>query len=371
MDKFQGILFTLKKRKQYPDKPDKNFYDFTTFGYYDGLSVSCIEQWYQFRPAGIALTCGYVSQGAPFTDIYVIKGFFPDKGCIDDDWFDYSIWHKIGKKGSQGVVCKEAAKLLEAHPYICLSSVHLSQTFIEQFDGLEIITNEIKSYIKETAERENWNLREQHCAVFPIIGFSDYVIGFVSKDFRIPTYCISKLREWRIDDKAVISSCYTICGVYKDFQVTKDNFNGDSSKIILTETSYYNEENSNYSLANVLQAYSMNYCNLLYVGFSGADYTFRRIIRGMNKNGDKIKHYIFFCVDDILNMVYEGTDKKLAKSDFIEQLGKDEFAYEKLMINHIIVSKTLYWEDKGMNVIWSTLEELPRLLMSLHDDVVK
>lgn len=72
MDKFQGILFTLKKRKQYPYKSDKEFYDFTTFGYYDGLLVSYIDQWYQFRPARIASICGYVSQGAPFTDIYVI-----------------------------------------------------------------------------------------------------------------------------------------------------------------------------------------------------------------------------------------------------------------------------------------------------------
>ncbi len=237
MDKFQGILFTLKKRKQYPDKPDKNFYDFTTFGYYDGLSVSCIEQWYQFRPAGIARTCGYVSQGAPFTDIYVIKGFFPNDGRADDELFDYSVWHKIGQKDSQGNICREAIGFLETHPYICLSSVHLSQTFVEQCDGLKTMTSEIKKYIQETAEHENWNLKELHCAVFPIIGFSDYVIGFVSKDFKVPTYCISKLREWKTNDKAVISSCYTICGVYKDFQVTKDNFNSDSEARLIAEFS--------------------------------------------------------------------------------------------------------------------------------------
>lgn len=111
----------------------------------------------------------------------------------------------------------------------------------------------------------------------------------------------------------------------------------------------------------------MNYCNLLYVGFSGADYTFRRIIRGMNRNGDKINHYIFFCVDDIVNMVYEGTDKKLGKKDFVLQLKEknEKYDYERLMINQMVVSKTLYWEDKGMNVIWSTQSELPEMLMNL------
>lgn len=237
MSKFQGILFTLKKRKQYPNKPDKDFYDFTTFGYYDGLSVSYIDQWYRFRPSGIASICGYVSQGAPFTDIYVIKGFFPDNECIDEGLFDYSIWQKIGKKDFQGCICKEAIALLETYPYICLSSVHLSQTFVEKCNGLEKMTDEVKKYIEETAEHENWNLPELHCAVFPIIGFSDYVIGFVSKDFEIPTYCISKLREWKMDDKAVISGCYTICGVYKDFQVTKDNFNANSEARLIAEFS--------------------------------------------------------------------------------------------------------------------------------------
>ena len=36
-----------------------------------------------------------------------------------------------------------------------------------------------------------------------------------------------------------------------------------------------------------------------------------------------------------------------------------------LMIDQLIVSKTLYWKEKGMNVIWSTWEELPQVLMGL------
>lgn len=141
-----------------------------------------------------------------------------------------------------------------------------------------------------------------------------------------------------------------------------------TSQIILTETSYYNEEASNYSLANVLQAYSMNYCNLLYVGFSGADYTFRRIIRGLGLDKDAMQHYIFFCADDIVNMVYDGrTNKEITKDEFIRQVGcgNAKYDYERLMINQLIVSKTLYWKEKGMNVIWSTWEELPQVLMGL------
>lgn len=126
------------------------------------------------------------------------------------------------------------------------------------------------------------------------------------------------------------------------------------SQIILTETSYYNEEASNYSLANVLQAYSMNYCNLLYVGFSGSDYTFRRIIRGLDLNKKEMQHYIFFCVDDIVNMVYDGVESiEITKDEFVRQVGSGNalYDYERLMINQLVVSKTLYWNEKGMNVI--------------------
>lgn len=145
---------------------------------------------------------------------------------------------------------------------------------------------------------------------------------------------------------------------------SKDDHN--SKKIILTESSYYNEESNKYSLANVLQAYAMNYCNLLYVGFSGADYTFRRIIRGLNRAENKAGHYIFFCADDVFNMVYNSrADKKIEKDEFIEQIKNKKCEYERLMINQILVSKTLYWKEKGMNVIWSTQEELAGLLKGL------
>lgn len=141
-------------------------------------------------------------------------------------------------------------------------------------------------------------------------------------------------------------------------------------KIILTESSYYNEEHNSYSLSNALQAYSMNYCNLLYVGFSGADYTFRRIIRGLEKkeNGSRSKHRIFFCADDIVDMVYNGLKaSSLTEEEFIKGIcfKNKKFNYESLLINQIIVSKSVYWEEKGMDVIWSTRKELPQVLKSL------
>ncbi len=240
MNEFEGILFTLKKRKQYPNELDKEYYDFVTFGYYDGLSVSCIDRWYQFRPTGIAESCGYVNQGEPFTDIYVIKGFFPADECSDNEFFNYEIWKEIGKRNfelqdSDKGICKDTKDVLENYPYICVSFLHLSQTFVKNCEGLDKMTGEIKQKIKIVADETGCNLRDFHCAVFPIIGFSDYIIVFASNDFEMPTYLISRLREWKVKDTAVISDCYTICGVYKDFKITKENFRQNSKVRLIAE----------------------------------------------------------------------------------------------------------------------------------------
>lgn len=239
MDRFEGILFTLKKRKQYPEIPDKKHYDFVTFGYYDGLSVSYIDRWYQFRPAGIACLCGYVNPGDPFADIYVIKGFFPDKNDRNDDLFDYDFWVEVGRKNPDGSKSKKAAAVLGQCPYICVSSIHLSQVFVEHCGDLDKMTNSINVQIKKAAEESGKNLKEFHCAVFPIIGFSDCIIAFAVDDFEMPIRFINRLREWKVkvnnSNVAAISDCYTICGVHKEFKVTKNNFNADSKARLIAE----------------------------------------------------------------------------------------------------------------------------------------
>lgn len=146
-------------------------------------------------------------------------------------------------------------------------------------------------------------------------------------------------------------------------------------KVILSEESYYDEEHYHYSAANVLQSYMMNNCNVIYVGFSGSDYSFRRIIKGMHAAEEpKCRSYIFFCVDDIVNGVYQKVredyrkqngEKELEKQEFLDKLEK-EYIFWKALINHIIIYKELYWDEKGFDVIWTTIEELPKTLKNLN-----
>lgn len=157
-----------------------------------------------------------------------------------------------------------------------------------------------------------------------------------------------------------------------DAGIEASEYEKPGGKVILSEESYYDEEHYHYSSANVLQSYMMNNCNVIYVGFSGSDYTFRRIIKGMHKTEkEKCRSYIFFCVDDIVDGVYQNVkedlkskNQKLKLQDFLKKLDK-EYAYSRLLINHIIIYKELYWNEKGFDVIWTTIEELPGTLKSL------
>lgn len=145
--------------------------------------------------------------------------------------------------------------------------------------------------------------------------------------------------------------------------------------IILTETSYYDEERHQYSIANVLQTYSMTHYNLLYIGFSGADYSFRRILRGMKKEEKNVKKYIFFCADDIIKGVINACHKNEIETEqdwevvlrSMQETKDNTYMFEKVLINHLLWEKTMYWENHGLTVIWSTVDTLPDDLCGLVD----
>lgn len=144
-----------------------------------------------------------------------------------------------------------------------------------------------------------------------------------------------------------------------------------SDSVILTESDYYEEERINYSWTNILQSYVMLRSNLIFIGFSGTDYNFRRIVKYVNQeNAATQQRFIFFSVDDIVKAVFtREINKGKNLSDCILQMNKagSEYAFEKLLINYLINAQTVYWEKHGLTVIWSTHEELYSDLEKLHN----
>lgn len=151
-----------------------------------------------------------------------------------------------------------------------------------------------------------------------------------------------------------------------------------SENVILTESDYYREETINYSWVNILQSYAMLRANLIFIGFSGTDYNFRRIIKYMNRENTTLKaRYIFFSVDDIVYAVFakelqkneeNEENKRKDIEDYVREMNKlnSQYSFEKLFINYLINSQTIYWGHYGLKVIWSSHEQLYEDLEQLH-----
>lgn len=95
--------------------------------------------------------------------------------------------------------------------------------------------------------------------------------------------------------------------------------------------------------------------NLIFIGFSGADYNFRCILKYINQDRTNAhSRHIFFSIDDIVYVVFsEEIRKGRCISECIQEMNQTngKYVYEKLMINYLIHAKTIYWFRYGITVI--------------------
>ena len=164
----------------------------------------------------------------------------------------------------------------------------------------------------------------------------------------------------------------------------------ESNHIILTESSYYQMEQAVYKWENSVQAKALVETNCIFVGFSGEDYNFRRIIKniGFQPKGSEIKHYIFFCIDDLVKSVYgeeverryeEACKKNSAIMGYSIQeqrklkdnirkniIHEESFTYEGIQLINMLYARYSYWKRHGIVPIWSTFEELPEMVKEIQ-----
>lgn len=230
---FEGIMFTLKKRRPQNFKSDRtkdsasdnDCCNYSIFGYYDGLAIAYVNKWYQYRPMGVAHRCGYVQHDQPFADVYTIKCVFPEQQLMQNKNFSFDEWKKVGMDAAFTSDPNDqfVSALIQSNPFICVSSIHLSEAFVKNGMDLCEMTRKVMEHVQCEADKRNWNLKKLHCAVFPTIGFSDYVIVFLADNFEKPAELISAMRVWTENEqRVVVSNCYTLCGVHRGFRVTAD-----------------------------------------------------------------------------------------------------------------------------------------------------
>lgn len=216
MTEFSGILFTLKKREQNITSDDSPFYKYIVLGYYDGLDINTIDKWYDLRPKGLLERSLQVDLNAPFIDQYTIRTFIPSNSEeLDKQGFSYAFWKQAGEKKTHDFDEYEK-ELRKRYPFICMSVLNLTERFVKQQDNLQMIQDRLIDALKKHADDSKYNLNELHCAVFPSLGYSDFIILFLTDDLTKAADIINQLRDSVTEDgTTLISGCYSVCGLDK------------------------------------------------------------------------------------------------------------------------------------------------------------
>lgn len=211
MEEFKGILFTLKKRVENIGENDNNYYKYLVMGYYDGLDIHVVDNWYEMRPRGLRERNLQVDISLPFVDQYTMRAFFPEnRQKLEAKGFSYNIWEKIGEI-SADAFRKNIAEDREENQYICMSIINIADPSLLG-DNLSRIPEKLENRLSEAAAYAGVSLSEQHCAIFPSIGYADYLILFLTDDLSQVSRILSGLRR-ETDKEILISGIYSVCGI--------------------------------------------------------------------------------------------------------------------------------------------------------------
>lgn len=169
-------------------------------------------------------------------------------------------------------------------------------------------------------------------------------------------------------DKKLEDKKINICHIHG--KVSRTDNDQDSEQLILSESSYHDIETADYKWIHTVQANAMINSTCIFVGFSAEDYNFRRIVR---KNEKTEQNFIFFAINDFVNAVFgkivqeTHTSSGKSKGDIYKEIFScpDKYKYEKLMLAFLVESKMKYWEKQNIQPIWTTLDELPGIILGL------
>ena len=218
MGEFKGILFTLKKRMQSIQSDDSAFYKYLILGYYDGLDINLVDKWYDFRPKGLKERNLQVDLCTPYIDQYTIRAIIPEnKEILQKRGFSYDFWENVGSKSIEDYnELKEEAR--KKYPFMTMSVLNLSEEYVKAQKNLRKMQDGLTVALEDSIKQAGVPMEELHCAIFPSIGYSDFILTFLTDDLKKTSKVISNLRGIKFkDSQAVISNCYSVCGLDKSY----------------------------------------------------------------------------------------------------------------------------------------------------------
>lgn len=139
-----------------------------------------------------------------------------------------------------------------------------------------------------------------------------------------------------------------------------------SQDLILSEDSYYEvEKQGSYNWFNTIQSYYLNNSACVFVGFSGEDYNFRRILRQLGHQPQR-KHYIVVTIDELYKDLYKSICQFHHDETGVLKKTPAEIAEQaKLLLKDILQTKESYWGGYGFTPIWVTVDDIPSVLVSM------
>ena len=219
MGNFSGMFFTLKKREDNMKEDDSYLYKQLMLGYYDGLDIYTVDEWYSLRPKGLLERNLQIEIDSPYIDQYTIRAFVPDNSDeLDKLGFSYELWKEIGRISAKDYE-KHMQEIRENYPFVCMSLINVTEEFVKAQNGLEKMQGMLIQTLQNCVNTAGCNLHELHCAVFPSIGYSDFIIVFMTDNLKQPADIINKMKNVTVEEKVtMISSCYSICGFDKSYR---------------------------------------------------------------------------------------------------------------------------------------------------------
>lgn len=172
--------------------------------------------------------------------------------------------------------------------------------------------------------------------------------------------------------------------------VIKDSLSEESNRLVLAQSNYERLGAKAYIWENSVQAKALHDSSCVFLGFSGEDSNFRRIIKNIEtiEDGAGIEHYLFISIESMVKMLFSSNVEKellgnkartederkeflnaIEKNQYDDALrkvfGSDSNCFEREMLIKRLYAQYLYWQRYNIVPIWTTRNELSEMIESV------
>lgn len=153
---------------------------------------------------------------------------------------------------------------------------------------------------------------------------------------------------------------------YSTFAMSTNDPDVMDSCVILAEQEYIEAERYPYEWMNSVQADQLLRQHLLFLGFSGSDYNFKRILRnrGIQRDDGCEQHVIFLPIDSLITGVLLGDNEDTYTDD-------KKLALRKMMLTFHMMERENYLRKYNIVPYWTSYYCMKKDLKQISEDVAK